>query len=305
MKYLNFYRKQEIDNNGVFHYFIANLKSSIKTWDYFVNWEKTSKNLDKFKIELNILNSLLGSKNLDEDFVSLINQYPNVIKVLPMLLAIRENKIEIIKSYELTDLSCVSFDFSNKHINEQLTQKYLEFIKNTGLIKIFKDEKIKNLVDYAFGVEVGLDSNSRKNRGGKLMEKIVEVFVKQCANNHPNIEYISQATAPKIKKKWNYVVKVDKSTKHYDFAVYNKSSNNLYIIETNFFNGGGSKLKSVCGEFKSLFNDLQKQNIKFIWITDGYGWNSTKRPLEETFNNTDYVFNLDMIQNNILEEVLN
>jgi hypothetical protein len=64
-------------------------------------------------------------------------------------------------------------------------------------------------------------------------------------------------------------------------------------------------LKSVCGEFKSLFNELQDQNIEMIWITDGKGWYTTKRPLEETFKNNNHVINLNFIQNGVLDAIFN
>ena len=288
-----------------FDYFIDNIKSSIKTWEYFINWNKVNTNLDKIKIELNLLNSLLDSQNLKNDFIELAMKYPNVINVLPTLLAVRENKIEIIEDYEKHKLGTRFFYFTeNQNITIEKANDYFLFIQNSGLMELFKNKKIKNFVDFVFGVEVGLDSNGRKNRGGSLMEDIVEVFVKKTVLNNSQLEYMSQATASKIKSKWNYQVEFDKTSRQYDFAVFNKETKRLFLVETNFYNGGGSKLKSVCGEFKTLSNDLKLQNIEFIWITDGLGWHITKRPLEETFNNNNYVFNLKMLEDNILYKVV-
>lgn len=156
-----------------------------------------------------------------------------------------------------------------------------------------------------FGVEVGLDSNGRKNRGGTLMEEVVEVFVKKSVFSNKDLEFLPQATPSKINTKWNYSVTFDKSARSFDFAVFNKKTKKLYLIETNFYNGGGSKLKAVCGEFKTLFNELKSQNIELIWVTDGDGWTTAKRPLEETFNNNNYVFNLEQLDKDILNEVFN
>ena len=172
----------------------------------------------------------------------------------------------------------------------------------TGLQNLFQKDGVKNLVDYVYGVEVGLDSNGRKNRGGTLMEKIVEKFIVEFCEEK-GFEYLSQATPKKIEEKWGKIVKVNKSARSFDFAVYNKEKDDLKLFETNFYNGGGSKLKAVCGEFKSLQNELRKQNIDFVWITDGQGWHTAKRPLEETFNHNDFVFNLSMLENNILDEI--
>jgi hypothetical protein len=305
MKYLKYYQDKGITKSEVFNYFINNLKPSVKVWDYFIKWEKVNKNVDGLKIELNLLNSLLDSSNLEDDFINLIIKYPNVIKTLPVLLAIRENKIEILKDYKNHDLNYLTFDFNWKEkVSNQEAKNYFFFLKQSGLIELFKNKKIKNFIDYVFGVEVGLDSNGRKNRGGKLMEEIVNVFIKKMIGGKENLEYLPQATPTKIKEKWNFKVKFDKSARSFDFAIFNKVTKKLFLIETNFYNGGGTKLKSVCGEFKGLCNELGKQDIKFIWVTDGYGWISAKRPLEETFKNNDYVFNLHIFQDGVLNELI-
>lgn len=121
--------------------------------------------------------------------------------------------------------------------------------------------------------------------------------------NVGNLKYIPQASPSKIKLKWNFDIVVDKSERSFDFAVYNPRSNKIKLFETNFYNGGGSKLKAVCGEFRSLYDELKRQNIEFIWITDGLGWHTAKRPLEETYNHNDYVFNLSMLENGALNEL--
>jgi len=305
MKYLEFYKKKGLKGDEVFDYFMENTRTSIKTWDYFVNWEKVNGGIDKVKIELNILNSLIGSENLEKDFIELLKEYPKVVRVFPILLAVRESKLEILKDYNQLRLNYDVFDFeTDVDISEESAKNYFIFIKKSGLIELFENKKIKNFVDYVFGVEVGLDSNGRKNRGGTLMENVVEAFISSFSNKNNDIKYIPQATASKIKDAWGVDVKFDKSSRSYDFAIFNSKSKKLFLIETNFYNGGGSKLKSVCGEFKTLFRDLDKQGINLIWITDGKGWDSTKRPLEESFNQIDYLFNLEMLEDGILEEVL-
>lgn len=304
MKYIQFYKEQGLSESEVFSHFLYTIKPSIKVWDYFVNWEKVSSNVESIKIELNLLNSLIGSQSIEADFISLLIRYPETVKAIPFLLAVREKNLGILKDYKSGDLSYLYFKFTcKKRVNEAEARDYLLFIKKSGLIHLFYDRKIKNFVDYVFGVEVGLDSNGRKNRGGKLMEDVVEVFVKDATSKNENLQFISQATASKVKQKWNFNVKFDVSERSHDFAVYNKETNKLFLLETNFYNAGGSKLKSVCGEFKSLFNELQAQNIELIWITDGDGWLTTKRPFEETFKNNNYVLNLNLLQNGILDEI--
>ncbi len=164
-----------------------------------------------------------------------------------------------------------------------------------------KDEKIKNLVDYATGVEVGFDTHGRKFRVGSLMENLVEEFIRDACNKL-GINYMSQATAKKIKEKWNIEVKVDKSSRIIDFAI-NKSGK-LYFIEVNFYGGGGSKLKSTATEYIRMNEFWNKQGIEFIWITDGAGWKNTLKPLREYFDKADYLLNLEMLRKGVLRRIL-
>lgn len=194
------------------------------------------------------------------------------------------------------------FSFENpQSMTANRVEKIIVFLKQTGIWNLFKNRTIKNLPDYVLGIEVGLDSNGRKNRSGTNMENIVENFlIEICRKN--NYELILQATSSKIQKEWNITVKVDKTSRRFDFVIQNK--NMLYFIETNFYGGGGSKLKATAGEYKSVFDFISSQNFKFIWITDGLGWKSALRPLEETFNHIDYILNLKMISQGLLSEII-
>ena len=280
-----------------FNNLITTFKSSIKTWDYFVNWKKVFANGSNLEITLNKLNYLLGKENLKEEFEKLYSSNPDIVKALPVLLAVRENKLEV---FDKVIKNSEFFDFSG---TEKNPEKYYEFLEKSGLARLFQKDGVKNLVDYVMGVEVGLDSNGRKNRGGSLMEEIVESFIRDLCNKN-GFEYLSQARATVIKSKWGVDVKVDKSERSFDFAVFNPKNKKVKLFEVNFYNGGGSKLKAVCGEFKSLYTELKGQNIDFIWITDGLGWFTTKRPLEETYNHNEYVFNLNMLEAGILDKLV-
>lgn len=283
--------------NKTFTELVDGFKSSIKTWDYFVNWDKVSTNATDLEISLNKLNYLLGKENLKGEFSKLYESNPDIVKALPVLLAVRENKLEI---FDKVTKESEFFDFTD---GKDGAEKYYEFLEKSGLARLFQKDGIKNLVDYVMGVEVGLDSNGRKNRGGTLMEEIVESYIKDFSRKH-GFEYIAQARATDIKAKWDYEIDVDKSERSFDFAVYNPQTKNIKLFETNFYNGGGSKLKAVCGEFRSLYDELTRQGIDFVWVTDGLGWQTTKRPLEETFNhNNGQVFNLNMLEDGVLEEL--
>jgi len=279
-----------------FNFLVNTFKSSIKTWDYFVNWNKVFKNSSELEIILNKLNYLLGKEDLKSEFSLLYQSNPDIIKAFPLLLAVRENTLEI---FNKKNKSSEFYDFSKNSLS---VDSYFEFLEKTGLTNLFKKDKIKNLVDYLIGVEVGLDSNGRKNRGGTIMEEIVETFLIEFCKRK-NLEYISQASSKDIKKKWNFNLNINISVRKFDFAIYNPSSKKLKLVEANFYNGGGSKLKTVCGEFRNLFDELNPQGIDFIWITDGLGWETAKKPLEETYNHIEYVFNLKMIEEGVLDNL--
>ena len=279
-----------------FHKLTTTFKSSIKSWDYFVNWSKVFQNGTNIEIQLNTLNYLLNKNNLKQEFSLLFAKDPTIIQTIPVLLAVRESNLEIYN--KITNTSQI-YDFKapNKTADE-----YFDFINKTGLINLFKNNRIKNLVDYVIGVEVGLDSNGRKNRAGIIMEQIVELFVnKFCQQNQ--LLYIAQARPEKIKSKWGFDVKINKSARSFDFAIYNPKTNRLKLLETNFYNGGGSKLKSVCGEFRSLHHELKIQGIDLVWITDGLGWHTAIKPLQEAFDEMDFVFNLSMLEQGIFDQL--
>jgi len=302
MKYLPFYKETLKCQNEdqVFDYLVSNLKPSNMLWSYFVNWEKVFENTKKIELSLNVLSYLIGKEDFDKEFSFLLKQNPGIAQVLPALV-VRDGsntkKLKILVDYKNKKLVYEDFDFTKKELTNEDIEKYLTFVKETGLKALITNKKIKNLVDYMIGVEAGLDSNGRKNRGGHSMEEIVEVFISDICRKK-GYKYLKEANADKIKSELGYTVPVDKSSRRYDFVIDNGKE--LFIIETNFYGGGGSKLKSTAGEYRNLFDVLQER-YKFIWITDGFGWKSTVRPLRETFNHNDYIFNLSMIEKGVLE----
>lgn len=281
------------------------LQDSIFTWDYFTDFEKVKKNVKKIEKELNLLNYLIGKENLEEEFLSLVEEYPKVRKILPILIAIRDDKLSctpIITDLETLIPENKKYIF-NDPIDENIKKELLIFFKESGLKDIFESKVVKNLVDYCFGVEVGFDTNARKNRTGDIMEKLVSKFLEEFCKENKNLQYIEQATQKRIKSAFDYDIEIDKNSRRFDFALFDKTKNRLFLIEVNYYSGGGSKLKATAGEYKSLHNFISSQNITFIWITDGKGWLTALRPLEETFDHNDYVINLDMLKNGALKQI--
>jgi type II restriction enzyme len=305
MENLTFYKTALNCNteDQVFDFLISNLKPSNTIWSYFVNWGKVFTNTKQIELALNNLNYLIGKDNFDDELKFLLKENPSIAKVIPALV-VRDGsntkKFKILVDYQNKKLVYEDYDFSKKDISDDDIEKYLRFVKETGLKTLITDKKIKNLVDYMIGVEAGLDSNGRKNRGGHVMENIVEVFIKDvCEKN--KFRYLKEVDSKKIKAELDYDVPADKSSRRYDFVIDNGKE--LFIIETNFYGGGGSKLKSTAGEYRNLF-DVLNSKYKFFWITDGMGWIATTKPLRETFDHNDYLFNLTMLEKGVLEFLL-
>jgi len=304
MKYSSIFKKRIGCNNEkeVFAYLINNLNDSIRYWDYFVNWKKVIGNTKDLEVGLNILNYLIGKENIEKEFSYLLKKHPQVVRLIPILLACRDHKFKILTDLSEGNLKHEDFSFEEKkNLSDSEISKAVRFAQKSGLLKIFKDKTVKNIVDYTIGIEVGLDSNGRKNRGGTAMEKVVETYIKGLCKSH-GFDYTDQATAEKVLSKWGLKLKVDKSSRRFDFAVYN--GKRLYLIETNYYGGGGSKLKSTAGEYKALYDFLTKDGHKFVWVTDGIGWKKTSRPLEETFNHIEYLLNLKMLTEGLLEDII-
>lgn len=305
MKYLDTYRKLNLkDDDAVFDFILTNIKPSNTLWGYFVNWEKVFREAGSLEIQLNLLNYLIGKEdNFDAEFKALARKHPEVIEAIPSLL-VRDGKnskrFDILIDFADGRLLYKQFDFTKKDYSDEEIDSFLEFTDKTGLKNLLTSRKVKNLVDYMIGVEAGLDSNGRKNRGGTAMEEISEAYIKRiCEKN--NYQYLREANASSIKEKFGYDVPVDKSSRRYDFAI--NAPNGLTLVEVNYYGGGGSKLKSTAGEYRNLHDVLNGQ-YKFVWITDGAGWKTTARPLRETFDHNDYLINLELLENGALEEIL-
>lgn len=272
--------------------------NSICTYDYYVDFEKVYRNVQKYKIELNILNSLIGSENIRDDFLSVLKRYPEVLNCIPLLLAIRINTRK--KEVFATDFEKeINYRFDNL---EQSPEEYFYFMEKTGLVDMIENKKIKNLYDYAIGIEVGLDSNARKNRGGHLMENLVESYIKKI----DNIKYHKELKSTDLEKLYNIdlsnITNSGKNIKRLDFVI--ESNDKIYGVETNFYNYSGSKLNETARSYKYIAeNSKDIQNFEFVWITDGQGWKSVKNNLSETYEIMDYIFNINDLKNGALNNL--
>ncbi len=280
-----------------FDEWLAKFKASISTYDYYIDFDKVVRNVEEIKVELNILNSLIGSKNIEEEFEKIITKYPETLSCIPLLLAVRGNEI-----YAQDENGEFLYNF--KKMNYSVEQ-YKVFMRNTGLFDMIANHLVNNLVDYALGIETGLDSNGRKNRGGHQMENLVEKYI-LSAGFAKDISYFKEMYLIDIEKKWNIdlseLSNQGKAAKRFDFVV--KTDNMIYAIETNFYGGGGSKLNETARSYKMLSQEADTiDGFTFVWFTDGIGWKSARGNLRETFEVMEHVYSIDDMEQGIMQKM--
>lgn len=277
-----------------FNEWLGEFRESIADYGYYIDFPKIHKNVDAIKVELNILNALVGSQNIEQEFDDLIAKYPETLKCIPILLAVRSNEI-----YAIDEDGEYNYNFSKMNYS---AEQYKVFMQKTGLFDLIANHIISNLVDYATGVETGLDSNGRKNRGGHLMENLVEGYI-QKAGYIKGKDYFKEMNLSEIESKWNInlsaISNQGKAEKRFDFVI--KTDNNIYGIETNFYGSGGSKLNETARSYKTLALEAKTiDGFKFAWFTDGKGWNSARNNLEETFDVLDDVYNINDLESGVI-----
>lgn len=282
--------------------FLSSLSVTNRTPEYYVNWEKVNRETKQFELELNTLNYLISKDSIYNEALSLFTKQPDLLRAIPSLIASRDKILDILSIDEQDNMSFERLNFSKIDTNK--IKEYVDFTEKSGLLNFLQNNANRSLVDYVYGVEAGLDSNARKKRSGTTMEGILERHIDKIANEL-ELEWKAQATAPFIKEKWNIIVPVDKSERRFDVVVYSKKKHKVWLIETNYYGGGGSKLKAVAGEFTELsqFVITSNDNVEFVWVTDGQGWKTAHLPLSEAFNHITNVFNLCMLKEDFLSEL--
>ena len=264
--------------NKDFNLFMSQLQETNQTLDFFCDFDKISANVAEVEMSLNTLNYLIGKDNFAEGVAEIWHRDPRVFEVLGILIAVRDEgkKPVVDKDGNVVLLKSYFESYS----------KVVEFLHGTGLTEIFQSRRIKNLVDYVFGIETGLDTNARKNRSGHIMENTVAKIL--CDNGVAFRQEVYSSEFPELS-----VLGTDE--KRFDFYV--NTAEKKYLIEVNFYSGGGSKLNEVARAYTELAPKINSVNgFEFVWITDGIGWKSARNKLEEAFNTIPSVFNLTSIE---------
>lgn len=262
-----------------FDKFMSQLKETNQTLDFFCDFEKISQNVEDIKLSLCMLNSLIGASDLRKSVETIWNRDKSAFSVLDILIAVRtrDNK-------KILDAAgnCVPLESLFHSVDS-----VMDFLTDTGLGTVLQNQSVKNLVDYVFGIETGLDTNARKNRSGHMMEKTVaDIFTR--AGIHFRQEVYSS--------EWPAITEVlGDDEKRFDFVV--ETASKVYLIEVNFYSSGGSKLNEVARSYSDIAPKINSvDGFEFVWITDGIGWKSRQNNLQEAYGIIPSVYNLTSIQ---------
>lgn len=282
-------------------------KPVIASFDYYVDFDKVYVNAEKWKAELHLMNSLLGSENIERDFLALVRKYPDCLQTVPILIAVRSQEIPVLDVGGL-----VYYQFGKRKRSTEA--EYLDFMRSTGLFELMEEHRISNLYDYVFGVEVGLDSNGRKNRGGHLMENHVEMHLqaaglkRRFTDRKTSIDgdptetgvFYKELNSSQIQEFWGIdlspVTNDGTVEKRFDFVAHG-ADGAVYGIETNFYAAGGSKLNETARSYKEMAQESAGvEGFEFVWVTDGRGWISARNNLRETFEVMEHIYNLTELE---------
>ena len=284
--------------NRNFDTWLNTMTDTIADWTYYTDFPKVYANIEKIKIPLNIMNSLIGSKNIKNDFLNLYSQYPEILKIVPILLAKRLKDIIVVKD----PIQDFYFNFNKPNYT---IEEYTIFLEKSGIFNLLENHIISNLVDYVTGIEVGMDTNGRKNRMGHSMENIVQNYLENSGyimNKTLFKEIYQNEVEDLFSIDLSAITNKGNTAKRFDFVI--KTKNTIYLIETNFYSSGGSKLNETARSYKMIAEEVKTiPNVEFLWITDGKGWNMAKKNLQETFDILPYLYNINDLKNGIINKL--
>ena len=305
-----YFDKLKIDSfDAILNAFFDSIIDTNRTYDFFVDWNKIRAKIENdetnLDVKLNILNSLIGNKNFDDKFRSLLLDYPEILPIIPMLIAIRELTFPVIADFYSEKVDIKRFDFSERKLSKQEINEFLEFVQKTRLKLFFTELANRSLMDYYLGIEVGMDTNARKNRSGNVMEKVINHYLDEI-NQRQNFPFpiLKQKTFGFLEKEFNFPVNSDIKNRKADFIII-KDFNKPINIEVNFYTGSGSKPQEIVDAYILRQRELAQNNIDFIWIADGYGWKEQRNQTKKGFKKIDHILNIDFVKKGILEEILN
>ncbi|MCX6843149.1 MAG: type II restriction endonuclease [candidate division WOR-3 bacterium] len=269
---------------------------------FFVDWEKVKRNVDKLKAELNLLNTLIGSRAFESELRSLLERYPEVTAAIPTLLALRARKLKVIEDFQTPDSDVAEYDFTPRKLTAAELNRFVGFFDKTGLTAFFQNLAARSIQDYATGVEVGLDTHAHKNRSGTAMELALQPLVEGLRSD--SIEVLFQRKFKVLADKYGIKTPRLLRDRKSDFILV-KDGTRAVNIEVNFYSGTGSKPQEIVDSYILRQQELRETGIAFIWVTDGDGWRGQKNQIAKGFEKVDYLLNLHFARKGLLAKAVN
>lgn len=285
--------------NRNFDNWILNFKESIANFEYYIDYDKIYKILNTYKNEIILMNTLCGSKNIEEDWNILFDNHPEIVKIIPLLVAISNNRIPCTNSNGL-----IIYNFKNGAITKE---ECAYFMKRMHIFEDLSSGMISDVKSHLYGCLKGLDSNARKNRGGHLMENLIEDYI-VAAGYEENKTYFKEMYLSDIESNFDLDLSKISSNgdteKRFDYVI--KTDDCVYGIECNFYSAGGSKLNETARSYKMIAEEAKNiEGFKFVWFTDGKGWISARNNLKETFKVLDDIYCLKELEDSGINTLLN
>ncbi|HUS45986.1 MAG TPA: type II restriction endonuclease [Phycisphaerae bacterium] len=286
------------DAGDITRVFLETLIPTNKTYDFFVNWEKVRDHVEALKFEISVLNAVCGSRDVESDLRHAIRRHPEVVEAFPIILAVRNSRISVLDPEVEPFPTVRELDFSARSDLEPTEiEEILNFCRRTGITALFASLRLTNLRDYLLGVEVGMDTNARKNRSGTWMENQVEGHIAAALENLPGSRMIHQKTFGGLAKQG---IQIPSQLRNRQFDLAFLRGRTRINIEVNYYGGGGSKPQEIIDSYINRQDVLRKADWRFILITDGFGWKAGQNQLRRGVEEFDFIMNLHFVRAGLL-----
>ncbi|PYS82578.1 MAG: hypothetical protein DMF67_12390 [Acidobacteria bacterium] len=299
---LSFYKLnyEIVSTDAAFEKFIGTLQNYFDA-DYYVDWDKIFKRIENHRPELHLLSSLCGAQDKRKMARRVLTDYPKVVTALPLLMACR-NSVQLLDEKNESQVLTYSFPKQAKRLTEEEVEHYVRFLCDSRILALL--ERIESVPDYVTGVEVGMDTNGRKNRGGDCGVKAIYPSIEEALKKFPFLRSRSEATFDFLSSQGCVLPEAFRNMR-WDWAFWVKDNSQRFVVmEVNHYGGGGSKLKAIARDYTERHNSLTSAGIGFVWVTDGLGWLKTKNALREAFETIDYLVNVSLAKDGLLEWAL-
>lgn len=294
--------------------FMDNVLHTNRGFNYYVDWSNVA-GFQDYLVEIHAMDILIccDDDSFEEKFRTLVTKLPSVILLFPFLFGLaksdreklykdRDKLIIIQEELDKEDHLVYSFSKSLGNIDEKDIKKYYDFFVQMGLKHLYQNIIEKSTLDYIAGVLVGMDSNGRKNRGGKAFELACQPLFEKICKKY-NLELLLQKQF-KVLRDYGMDISEDIANRKADFILVDRMQKKAINFEVNFYNGTGSKPEEIIDSYINRQNDLAADGICFGLVTDGNCWSKATNQLTKGFRHLDYLLNFYLLKHGMLEEII-